>query len=348
MRRTLADFQDPTQCRIAPALRLCPTDARYIAVLNEAQERLITQGAFWGLFARYRAVTTDGLLVWPREVASILTIALNKCPLRSRNMFWEFRGLGIGVQTGGACSGSVPCGTSCGSSTSDVLDQGSIPVQTPITGVNSKVKVFRDLAVDEGTPILLLGYDGNGNWIRTIQSGVYEDGEVVLASAAGTLSTNIFSVITGVQKPITSGPIRVYAYDTVLLSLTLMAVYDYDITNPWFRVSIIPSLIGCTTNTPTCSYTVDIVAKLDFVPVRNPTDFMLISCIPAMKDMCQAIVSAESAPVGTQKDQIIASGMASARASLEMELRHYNGAPEDVLQVNGCAGVTREPIEQVV
>lgn len=347
MRRRLADIQDPKQCRIAAAIRMCPTTDMFVATINEAQERLITQGAYWGLFAHYRATTTSGLLVWPREVAAIIALTVNRCALRTRNMFWEFMDNGIGVQLPTNCPNATTAQV-CGCGSMDVLDQGTLPVQTPITGVTSKVKVFRDLTVDDNTPVLILGYDQNGNWIRTVQGGVYQDGEVVLASAVGTLSVNIFSSITGVQKPITNGSIRLFAYDTLTLTLSDLAVYGYNETNPAYRVSLIAGLNNCTNGTPQCCFTVDIIAKLDFVPVKNPTDYMLIGCIPALKDMAQAIVSAESAPVGTQKDAIIASGLASARRSLEMELRHYNGVPEDVLQVDGCSGPVREPIQSLV
>jgi hypothetical protein len=331
MLRTLLDIKNS---RLPEALNMCATDSRFVPLVNEALEWLISQGAFWGLFGRYRFQTTQGLLVFPRQVASVLSVALSNVPIRSRDMFFEFMGSGIGVQNAGDCQ---VC-------SQQLLDRGNTPVFEQISGVVSKVKVYRDLLVDDLTPILILGYDENGNWIRTLQGPSYQDGEIVLASAAGTLSTNIFSVVTGVQKPVTSGYIRLYAYDTVATTQSLMAVYEYDITNPSYRVFYVPWLASAASED--CPIWVDTVVKLAFVPVRVDTDFMMISSIPALKTMCRAVLDADKEGDGQRRNQILMSGLGTAKLILEAELRHERGNPEDVAQilspVPGC------PVESLV
>lgn len=343
MRFTLADLKNPAKSRCSAAWKLCTTDPRFTAVANESMQRLVWMGAVWGLVARYRCTTTDGLLVWPKGIAGILAFALNRCAYPHHGIQWDFQALGMGIQ-------DVPCGTApCGGSWcpgTGAIDMGTLPVQTPITGTTNKVKVYCDMVSDAGTPILIMGLDQNGNWIRTLQGGVWQDGEVVLASVLGTLSVNYFTAITGVQKQVTNGPIRMYAYDTALLSQTSLAIYDYDDVNPSFRVSRVP--IGCVNQPSPCSFQVDVLVKLDFVPVRMDTDFLVIGNLPAIKDMGMAIIAAEAEPTSERKTLAINNGLSVARQSLEMELRHYQGAPQDVVTCEGTAGPTLEPVEGLV
>ena len=345
-RRTLQDLQNS---RIPTALKLCGTDPRFVQFLNEALEALIQSGAFWGLFVRYRAQVTNGLLVWPRGIAAILAGAICNNPIKTRSMAWEFVEMGMGIQTSTAATptgSSNCCGSTCFFSNSDLLDRGNTPVQTPISGPTSKLKLYCDLAVDAAAPVLVLGEDANGNLIRTIQGGVYADGEVIFPSVAGTLSANIFTVVTGVQKGITNGPIRAYAFDTATSLQTAIAVWDYDDPNPLYRVSYIPSLDS--QNPSSNPVTVDVLVKLEFVPLRQPTDFALIGNVPALKAMCLALNDAEKESDPIRRQQVVAGGLQLAKMFLENELRHYGGSPEEILQVQGLSGPTNEVIENFV
>ena len=131
-------------------------------------------------------------MAWPRFVASVLGASVSDVPIKTRDMFFEFVELGLGIQTEDNTSLTL-------------LDRGNSPLQSEVVGVDKKIKVYCDLADDANTEVLLLGYDENGNWIRTSQSGSILDGEIVAASVAGTLSTKLFSSVTGVQKEATNG-----------------------------------------------------------------------------------------------------------------------------------------------
>lgn len=330
-RKTLADAKAE---RISNALRICDTDPRLVSWINEAQQRLIPLGSWWGLWARYKCNATEGMLVWPRQVAAILAASIQQVPVKIRDPFFEFIELGMGIQD--------TCNASCQFLTPD----STWPVFSPIVGNNKKCKLYCDLSADVGTAVLILGYDENHNWIRTQQGGVWLDGEVVLASLAGTLSTKKFTVITGVQKPETNGYIRLFEYDTTLLTQRDIARYDYDETNPAFRVSYVPTLdTDATTDVP---LTVEIMAKLDYIPVKRDTDYLIIQCIPALKDMCLAIQAAENEPDLAKKRDCIAAGLQMATTALEAEARHYTGAPQRHLSATGIAGPTLETIPELI
>lgn len=316
MRPTLADAKDPSS-GISRVLNLDPDDPRYVAYINEAQQRLITRMKSWGTVTRYQICVTNGCLTFPREIAAIEAISVCNSPITIRNGWFEFLENGPGLQGDGSGSCSS-CG--CGM---DLIDRGRACLFSDIIGINKTVKVYADVAESATAVILLLGYDENNNWIRTETSpgsGVWQDGEYVSISTTPQTSTHIFTKITGVQKPITQGFVRLYEYDTTLLTQRAIAVYEPDETRPDYRRSVIPGLSqvsggACETKTITAN------VKLDFIPARNDTDFLVIGNLPAIKDMCQSIRKKEN--------NLLAESAAweqSAKYELNMELNHRTGS----------------------
>ena len=318
---------------LARALNLCETDSRVYDYLNEAQERLITQGAWWGTYARYRCQATDGILVWPREVASVISLAVCNSPVPMRSIFHEFLDFGPGIQDD--TSGTL-----------EHFDRLNMPVFRQMTGAVSKVKVYNDLVIDNNTPVTILGRDDNGNWVRTLYNGDYIDGEVVLSSQAGTLSTKIYTQIAAVKKGVTSGPILLYASNTVTGQQYEVSKLEHDETCPSYRASYVPYLqqIASLDN----KITIDANVKLDLIPARRAEDFLLINCKPALKDMACACKMADEDPDPIRKTEVIARGIQLAKVSLEAELRHYGNINREVVSIQASGGPTNEPLQSLV
>lgn len=323
------------ESRIPNALGLCTTGegaTKLRAFCNEAMERIIDMTPVWGLAVRFRTQATEGQLVWPRQVASILAAAQSLVPMKPRGMFYEFLDFGIGIQDPEPGSGDE-------GGVNEFIDRNPTCLFSEIRGLDKKVGVYCDVNDDIGEDVLLLGYDENGQWIRTEVAGVWQDGETVSASNTntyGTLSTNKFSAITGVQKSACNGSIRLYEYDTVNLTQRAIARYDYDETNPLYRVSYIPYLQN--SSTASDPVTIDVVARLDFWPVTNDSDYCCVNSIPALKDMMVAVQQAELESLQQNKAAAIASGLALAKASLEGQYRRYGQRVESVMTVPGTAG----------
>lgn len=178
--------------------------------------------------------------------------------------------------------------------------------------------MYADVAEDAAAKILLFGNDENGNWIRSESSpGVWHDGLYVSLSGGPNLSSKFFTALTGVQKPVTKGAIRLYEYDTVLTTQRALAVYEPTETNPSYRRSFIGSICpGADCDT----VQVMVMAKLEFIPVSADTDWLLIGNLPAIKDMCQSILKSE-------RNLFDESVQWEARAvqALRRELSHYRG-----------------------
>lgn len=217
------------------------------------------------------------------------------------------------------------------------------------TGNNKKVNLVCDLASDVGKDVLLLGYDANGNWIRTDQGGTILDGELVpLAQGAGTTSTNFFSSLTGVQLNVArDGQVWAYEYDTDTTTKRMIGQYQSFETNPDYARYYFPGIQtgSAVSNNGSCTQTlVEAIVKLNFWPVKVATDYLCVPCIPALKEMLQALNDAENEPDGIKKKQLIAAGVISARAILDKQLQHFTGDGNEItMSVTGSAPYT-DPI----
>jgi hypothetical protein len=105
-------------------------------------------------------------------------------------------------------------------------------------------------------------------------------------------------------------------------------LYEPDETLPNYRRSYIPGLskTNCCGTTGSCtSKAVNVMAKIDFIPLRNDTDYSPIGCIPAIKDMCQSIKKSED-----NDFEGSAEWEAKAISKLNDELKHHLGSGAEV------------------
>lgn len=287
-RLTLGDAKAPG-ARIFTVLNVTPSDPRFVGAINEASERLIEQVKVVGSVMRYRFCANNGCITLPRQIETIEAAAVCNDPVTIRNKWFEFVEHGYGQRQ-----------ESLGFDR-NLVDRGMAVSFDDIRGTGKQLKVYFDLPVDGSTSILFQGYDDDGNWIKTSDgAGGYYDGEYIIPSATGTLSVKNFSALTGVQKPITQGVIRVYEYDTVETTQRALAVYEPDETRPTYRRILIPGLstLGSCSSTSTsgacATKTVSVIIKTAFMPVYTDTDWLQITSMPALKSMCQALRKEEN------------------------------------------------------
>lgn len=353
MRTTLADAKNS---RIPKAIGVCATEPRFLQILNEAQSRLITRGHWWGCVARFRFCAQDSCITLPRSIACIEGVAVCNQPIALREMWYEFLEGGFGIEdgfvnAGGCCSGYSCHGRNC-------ILQGRYPTFGDIVGTNKKVNLVCDASDDVGKQVLILGYDENLNWIRTSQGGVIKDGELVaLAQAPGTISNNFFTQVTDIQVPDTLvGQWWLFEYNNDTTTLRQIGHYQYDETRPSYQRYKIPGLANsCSLNTsPTvnggCVQTkVDIIAKLDFIPAKNDTDYLVISNLDALKAMCGAINKAENTSDSVASNMIIKGGLMEAEDILNQELDHYLGSGRRIgVTVIGSSVGSIQPVINVL
>lgn len=309
---TFADVK-PT---VAKVLGVCVTDPRVVAAVNEAQERLITRGKWPGTYMRYRICTSDGCITWPRQIETIESMAICQTPGVVRNDWFEFEANSYGLSKSDSSIGN------------QMVDRGFACAFADITGITSKVRVYCDVTESGSAVINLRGYNEDGNWIRTYVSGAWIDGENVTLPAPGTpvLTSNKFSSLVAVIKPVTNGPVRLYQYDTgTAANVRAMAYYEPGETNPNYRRSLIPNLSNMSscdngTTTPCANKTITVMAKLQHLPLVNDSDFLLVSHLSGIKLMCMAIAKEERNLIGeSQAYQKL------AVQELEFQLQSHQG-----------------------
>lgn len=335
MRVTFADVQNNTTCNIGANVGMVTTGNDFRALVNEAQQRLVWSGLWNGTCAEIRICATDGCITLPRQMATVETAAICSRPVKVHDFWFRYLRNGIGLRRG--CQ-------------PEVNSVGMFPTFSEIMGSMSYVTFICDVVDDVGQSVLVLGYDNNNNWIRTRQNGVYQDGQIiVLAQAPGTQSAIMMSRITDIQFPqVMAG--QSWLYETAANTTNrLIGQYDNDNIRPSFRrvniPSIKPQFLQTDSNGNPIPIPVDIIGKLEFIPVVQPTDYMMIGNIPALNEMCMALNKSGNEADGVKSNQILMSGLAAAKNLLNDELSHYLGTAREVgITVNGSGMPDAEPI----
>lgn len=334
-RTTLADAKNS---RIPAILNVSPSDDRFLQYLNDAQERLVKSvDFFWGSHQRVQFCVTSGCLVLPRQIANVESVAICDRPIVIRNRFFEWLETGVGLRNENHSSGDGRCGGGCGDN--QLLDRGNVATFSDIIPSGKKVKVYADIAEDSDAEILLQGTDDNGQWIiteTTPGSGIWQDGEKVSINAATPqLSTKYYSSLVSAQKPVTNGNVRLYEYNVALATQRSIAIYEPDETNPTYRKMFVSALEGtaCCSCTGDDSETVQVtvMAKLEFIPARRDSDWLLIGNLGALKLACMSLMKEENNLIG-EADAYFNGGQlqdgtrtTGAKGILRGELRHYTG-----------------------
>lgn len=334
---------------------MCSDDVRVTEFVNEATQRLLTKGHWWGSYARIRFCATDGCLTMPPQVASIERASICGSAVRVHDQWYEFLENGFGIRhelgngsTSGNDSVSCNCGVAC-FGMGEALQRGTFPTFADIQGTNKKIRIICDLLGDVGKEILLLGYDENGNWIRTTQDGVIKDGEIVLlAQNNGTTSNQFFSVLTDIQAPADlDGQWWLYEYNNDDATLRMLGHYQYFEQRPNYQRYFFPTIRASSASNGDCALTtVETIVKLDFIPVKNDTDYLVIGNLPALKEMSRFLMLSEKEPDGEKVERLMKSGYRLALAELDTELQHYLGDRSIGIDIVGASVGSAQPIEQ--
>lgn len=274
MKLTLGDVR----AGIAKVLSLPEDDIRVIRFINEAQQRLAYKGKWQGTLAKYVVTQSAGLITWPRQLETIEAAAIDSNPAVVRNRWYEFVESGPGLVD------------ASGADASTLIDRGEAVTFSDIetTGNPKKLKFYSTAGVDDGgLELLIQGYDWDGNWVRNKVSNTWMDGEVLTLPAAGgsgyVLSVSNYSAITGIQKTVTSGNIKLEELDTVTSVVREIGEYEPTEVRPVYRRSMIPGL------SDSQAKTVTVIGKMRFIPAVVDSDWLYISYEAALKLMVQAI-----------------------------------------------------------
>jgi len=266
MRLTLANLK---VSRTPHVLGVCPTDERLVQWLNEAQERLMNRGRWWGTVARVVFCPIDTCITWPREVATIEEVRVSYEPVPVRNLWYDFRQF----------TGSVGPSSCSYEDMVQLIDRGMYPTVADISGTSKYVIAYATNVADEGKRILVQGRDENNEWIRTDDGGTIVDGEYIDLTVAGTQSVNMFDGgITGIQKDETDYDVLLYQYTGSAIE-RLLGRFQPDEVNPNYRRSYLSGAAACCNDT----YQIEALVTLQHVPVSGDLDWFILQSESALK-----------------------------------------------------------------
>ena len=330
IQRTLADVL-PTLRRVASQSGLRADDARLIEIINDAQERLLSEvDNAIGTLHRVKFCQYDKLVALPSMYERIVKASVDRVGAEVMDKWYEFMDYGPGHLDNG---GTVNV----------LIDRGEAPVIVQSTTSPAFVRCYgyQDERVNAVAPtIRILGYDESGVWVRSESGGVWSDG--ITLSINGHSATNYtvssvkFSKITQVIKPKTHGVVELFWYDEAYSRLDLAARYEHWETNPSFRIYFASGILSDDTSL------VHALCKVRFRPLVDVTDRLIISSIPALKKAMRAIAQEDA-----DKVQEAEMNWSLAASILRKEAKAYYGTPRPAMDVS-ASGAMHGSIAHVI
>ena len=280
---TLYDVQNSPVARVSGG---SPASADFSDLVNEAVRRLLRRGDWPGTVVPIQTCVRRGCVVWPRYVGSIRKI--NWCQrswsgggervVPVQNMWYRWMDpRGYRSEYGRRHDDAAAVG------------QGRAPTYNTIFGDGWLVRAYPSTLEDLGKTITLFGEDNGSQPLRTNNlDGTWSEGvAITLGNPFGSTSGYVRN-IDRVRKDVTQGQVFLYAYNPASNVLVDLAVYDPGETNPsYVRQDVHLTGPGC------CGAgsleSVVALVKLAFIPVKFPSDLVIIDNLEAIKAMVQSI-----------------------------------------------------------
>lgn len=306
-------------------LGLCHGDLpRLASYINQATNELMMAAPETGWADGWDKIVldlpcTENYLTLPPQYARMINIAVCRVAIPIYNNFYEVLEAGIGVQS--PCAGRWGCGIQA------AFERTNVPTAVDLPPSNQYLRVYLTDPRDIGKRILFLdARDAAGNGIYSTDIGNQISGFPLVFSQPFTTSTFIVTRFNAIQKDVTYGDIVLKSVDATTGEETFLSRYTPRQTNPVYRRYYLQA--GCPWNINTSSTTphtrqVTAMAKLEYRPVSEPTDLLLISNLPALKAKCESIRFSElDNPTALQ---MAAAKHAGAIRLLNKELATYHG-----------------------
>ncbi len=252
----------------------CSNSADFLSLINTVTRRLLKRGSFYETDWLIKICFTGCKIRWPEIVGTVQGVRFcgKSEQAALRNNWWSI----IGTR-------------SCYSNwQSDVTIQegNSSPVVNDITGNEGKLIRYHVVkAADYGKKIWIYGTAFGGQPLQRLESGVWVDGiEITAANPFGTNAV-LVQTITSIVREATVGMTYLYAYDSVADQLFDLASFTPNQTNPRFRTSIVKNICAvpsCETDDGVRMRTAEALIKINYRPLVNDSDFLIISDLDAL------------------------------------------------------------------
>jgi hypothetical protein len=242
-----------------------PDSAAVPSRINEICERFFVSGRWKGMIIEVDLDASQGYVTLPRRCEAVLGITVAKAPRTPFGRWYSFVPGGPGQLDGSTYTG-----------TDLVLDAGdSHPVfrDPPYESFRLRVKVPSTSDRDTGNYMVLKGNDADGNSVFGADGS---EGLQLNLTAAENTTTQYFSALTGVLKPLTNGYVTLWAVNASGAE-TQIGEYEPGETNVGYRRYMVQRASG--SEIPT----VRALCKRRFVPVQSEHDDIIPDNMGALK-----------------------------------------------------------------
>lgn len=174
------------------------------------------------------------------------------------------------------------------------MDDSQVPVFKNVPcGQNFYIRAYPMTAKDVGKTLTIFGTDYNGQPIRILRGGVWQDGVIITLALPFVSTPMLIRHIDHVLKDETQMPVNLFQYDPVNNVLLNCATYAPTETAPAYRKTELRGFRGRRGNCDGASQ-IEALVKLEFIPVKYGTDLILIDNLDALKLMIQSIRNSEA------------------------------------------------------
>ena len=262
----------------------CSSSVEFVAQVNGVTRQLMKRGSWFGNEVVVQMCVQGCEPTFPRYVHSVLGVKSCGAQIPIKNNWYAIAGPGGGFD--------------CGSSFTRMFDVGLFPCYNEVSGNTGKKIAYHVVKnIDIGKTITIYGTKYGGQPLQEKDAdGNWRDGVTIAATSAGgvvlpAMTTELVTKITHIVREATQGMTYLYEYDTTELQLRDLATYEPNETNPQYRryhidgINAMPSYVD--------SYgrrmrKIDCLVKLQFVPLVNVWDFLMIDDFDALRFGIQA------------------------------------------------------------
>ncbi len=311
---------------IPATLGFCRDDLPRIAeYVNLATQKLINtagDSGWWGCYHKilFSVNRDDPYITLPAMYSGLIGLAPCR-PMPIRNQFYEFLDESSGFlpnPNGSSCQSDF-CGTGA------AYDRANVSTFVDLTPTGQYLRTYITDARDVGSKILVSGAtDQNGIRIYSTDVNEQVDGILLVLQTPFTTSSSIITSFQTIGKSVTYGDVLLKSVDAATGDEVLLSRYTASETNPAYRRYYLRSLPqGCCNAATPGNVLVSALAKVEYAPIYNSTDYCLIGNLPALKAECESI--RYSLVDNAFSQQMSVTKHLLAVRELNNELRHYNG-----------------------
>lgn len=326
-------------CMDAPELKavagVCASSPQFISLVNQAQRRLLKRGDWFDTDFTLRLCVSGCNIAWPSFVGAIRGIKFAGCFNQTANIFNQWYSF---ISPSAGYWGRPGFGGNFGQTNAVVSDTNMAPTFNEVSGTTGKlIRYYVVNYEDIGKTITLNGTQYGVQPLQELDANNKHLNGVTLTAAAPYASTSaLVTRIEAITRQATTGLAYLYEYDPVANTLRDLAVFQPNETNPRFRRSKIFNK-PINSNPPDangiCWTNIDALVKVEFVPVVNVRDYLMIDDFDALKFMFQAINAEEARDYQSSELNIT-----QAIRELNFGLRNKNLDGQTPVFVNALSG----------